>query len=479
MNWLTRQMKVRPHEVAVRFEEAQVTWSDLGRRTQRIAAALQLAGMRPGARVATLVHNGVDLVCLLHAAMWTGTTLVPLDPSALDAVVSQQLRDSAADLLVIDRSAANRSVDLGAVRFVQIEELTYSLSADPVRFRADDVATIPHTTSAAGPARPVRLTWKNYEAVALGSALTLGVRRDDDWLCCLSMSDVAGISMALRSVIYGTRLTVLPKFDAAAVFRAIEEGSRIVWLTPSMLSELADHAGGMEGLAARMLGSPLRAVLVEGTIREPMLADGIMAGLPIYQTYGTAETAGQIATVVPDRASEKIGSAGFPLWGAELSIRDEAGEPVPSGAGHVWVRGPMVSSGYLDRPELNRRTFVGGWFRTADRGSLDEDGFLWLQDPVEHVLRLETVSHDEIERALLGHPQIRDVAVFAVEDPRFGQRMTAAIVTDGSVSSEDLDAFARRALPQEQRPRAWVVVSELPRSETGSVRRQLLRARYG
>ena len=482
MNWLVRQLEIRPDSVAIRFEGATVTWSELVLRTQRISAALQLAGVRPGARVATLVRNGIDHVCLLHAAMWSGSTLVPLDPNALDGVVSHQLRDSSADILVVDRNAANRSLDLGPVRFVQIEELTYSLSVDAVPFRSGAEATILYPAEERGDPRPVRLTWRNYEAGAIADALTLGVRPDDDWLCCLPLSSAAGVAMTVRSVIYGSPMTVLDSFEEEAVLRAIDDGSTIVSLIPSMLVKLAEYAGGFPALAERLSASSLRAILLGGG-RVPVetIADAIMAGLPVYRTWGMPETGSQIATVPPDRAAEKIGSVGFPLWGAEIQIRDDRGEPVTSGAGVIWVRGPMVSAGYLDRPDLNRTHFVGGWFRTRDRGHLDEDGFLWLENRPEEVIVSggEGVAAEEVEQILLGHPQIREVAIFGVDDPRAGQRVTAAIVTDGSVSSDDLDAFARARLAPHQRPRAWVVVSELPRTEGGALRRQLLRARYG
>ena len=483
MNWLVRQTQIRPDAIAVRFGGAELTWAELGQRTRRVAAALQIAGMRPGARVATLVQNGIDYVCLVCAAMGTGTTLIPLNHSLTDVSLSAQLRDSGTDLLVLDQSAANRSLELGHIRFVQIEELTYSVSVDPIALRPDAAATILYTSGTSGSAKPVRLTWANYEASALASALNLGVHQDDDWLCCLPMYHVGGLAIAMRTLVYGTRMTLLEKFDEAAVLAALHDGATLVSLVPTMLVRLAEHVGSVTALAAELRDTKLRAVLLGGGPTDPaVIAEGIMAGLPLYQTYGMTETASQIATVPPDRAAEKIGSAGYPLWGAEIMIRDEAGSPVDGDApGIVWVRGPMVSSGYLERPAINREVFAGGWFRTGDRGQLDEDGFLWIEGRHDDLIISggENVSPHEVERVLRAHPQIADLAVFGVSDSRWGERVSAAIVTRGPVSPEELDAFSREHLGPHQRPRSWVVVDEIPRTPTGKVRRQWLRATYG
>ncbi len=479
MNWLVRQTQMRPDAVALRFEESTLTWKELHRRTDRVAAALEVAGARSGARVATLVENGPDFVALLHAAMWTGAALVPLNTRLTDFTLNEQLRDCNADLLVIDHEAANRSLELGHIRFVQVEELTYSLSTNPVTLRPGNDATILYTSGTSGTPKPVRLTWKNHMASALASALNLGLDGEDDWLCCLPMYHVGGLAIAMRSAIYGTQMTLMRRFDAARVLEALRERCTIVSLVPTMLVKLVEEAGGVEELAQTLATSRVRAILLGGGAADPALVgEAIMAGLPVFQTYGMTETSSQITTVPPDRASDKIGSAGYPIFGAELSIRSAEGEPTDD-AGIVWVRGPMVASGYLDRPEDNRLKFVGGWYRTGDWGRLDDDGFLWIEGRADEMIVTggENVAPAEVERLLLQHPRVADAAVFGTPDPVWGEIVNAAVVLRGS-DEADLDAIFRDVLAPHQRPRAWHFVTELPRTSTGKIERDRIRRSY-
>lgn len=481
MNWLIRQSQLHPDAVALRVGPSEISWSGLVKRTERIAAALQVAGLRPGARVAALASNGPHYVALLHAAMWTGTTLVPLNTRLPDATLSWQLRDSDADLLVVDHSAANRSLNLGHVRFVQVEELTYRGSATLQPMNADLAATILYTSGTSGDPKPVRLTWANHAASAAASALNLGLQRDDDWLCCLPMYHIGGLSIALRSAIYGTRMTLLEEFDVDAVLEALRGDITLVSVVPTMLHRLVDRMGGPEGLAEHVANGKLRGILVGG---GPVKADYLSAcrdaGLPVIPTYGMTETASQIATLPPDR-SDKIGAAGYPVWGAEISIRDADGDPVEEGPGIVWVRGPMVTSGYVDSPEINRRRFVGGWFRTGDRGVLSPDGFLHVLGRHDDVIVTggENVSPGEVERVISQNAAVKEVAIFGVADDEWGEVVHAAVVTDGSVSSSELDEYCRDRLAGHQRPREWVVLSSLPRTSTGKIRRAFLRERHG
>jgi O-succinylbenzoic acid--CoA ligase len=471
---------MRPNATALRVGPAEITWRDLVTRTERIAAALQIAGLRRGARVAALVTNGPHYLALLHAAMWSGTTLVPLNPTLPDDVLSWQLRDSQADLLVVDHGAANRSLSLGSVRFVQIEELTYSGSAEPVATPEDAVATILYTSATSGEPKPVRLTWANHIASATASALNLGLHHDDDWLCCLPMYHVDGLAIALRSAIYGTRMTVLENFDLDRVLEELGGDIALVSLVPTMLRRLTSRTDGPGGLA-RHLGENVRAILLGGGPVQPAyLRECVEAGLPVVPTYGMTETASQIATVPPDRIADRLGCAGYPVWGAEISIRDDDGEPIDDGPGIVWVRGPMVSSGYVDRPDVNRQRFISGWFCTGDRGELDADGFLRIVGRHDDVIVTggENVSPDAVERVIAQHPRVRDVAVFGLPDDDWGETVTAAIVTTGSVALEELDEFCRRRLAGHQRPQRWIAVRRLPRTSTGKIRRAALREHF-
>lgn len=481
MNWLMRQSTARPEAVALRVGKSEITWASMEFQTSRVAAALNLAGLRSGSRVAVLAANGPSYVALVHAAMWTGTTLVPLNPRLADATLSEQLHESGADLLVIDQSAADRSLDLGNVRFVQLEELTRSRSVGAGPVQHENAATLLFTSGTTGQPKIVPLTWRNHEASAIASALNLGINRRDDWLCCLPLYHVGGLAILIRSVLYGTTVTLLEEFDTDEVLGKLAHQSTIVSLVPTMLQRLVDRAGSAEALAEHLRNGRLRIILLGGGAPDPKLIRSCLAaGLPIVQTYGMTECASQIATLPPERASDKIGSCGLPVWDASIDIRTPDGAPVEEGPGVIWVRGPMVTSGYLNERTETRPRFSAGWFRTGDWGELDEEGYLWVHGRHDEIIISggENVSPGQVESVIAQHPRVRDVAVFGVPDNEWGERIAAAIVADGTVPTDELEAHCRSRLAGFQTPRRWFVVEKIPRTSLGKLQRTRLTERF-
>ncbi len=474
MNWLLRQAKARPHHVALRVEGAELTWAQLAVRVQRTAAALDMVGISSGMRVAALADNGAHYVGLAWAAMWCGATLVPLNSALPDAALSWQLRHCGAELLVVDSSVANRSLTLGQVRFVQLEDLTVSRHVEPMPMSLDAAGTLIYTSGTTGEPRLVRLTWRNHQASAMASAVNLGVSVDDDWLCCLPLYHIGGLSVILRAALYGTSVTLLDGFDVDEVLRHLAGPVTLVSLVPTMLTRLARRAGGVAELAEIARRGRLRAILLGGGAADTQfVGECLEHGLPVLQTYGMTEACSQIATMPPSRALEKLGSSGFPLLGAEIEIRTPTDED--AGPGVIWVRGPMVSSGYVAPPASGTPQFVGGWFMTGDIGELDEDGFLWVQGRHDDVIITggENVAPDVVERVIGRHPLVDDVAVYGVPDPEWGQRLLAAVVAPQATGSE-LDAWCKEALARHQRPKEWHFVSEIPRNSLGKITRDAL-----
>lgn len=477
VNWLQRQANIRPDHVALRVPGEEFTWRRLLQRVERTAMALQIAGLQPGGRIAALAHNSVHYVALMWAAMWSGTTLVPLNARLTDEQLSWQLTHCGASLLVVDQSAAHRRLNLGEVRFVQIDDLTASFTANAEPFALEGTATMMFTSGTTGEPSLVRLSWANYFASATASALNLGVREDDDWLCCLPLFHVGGLSIITRGIIYGTAVTVLDRFDAAEVLEHLSGHITLISLVPTMLNALAECAGGVEELAAHTRRGKLRAILLSGAAAEPEFVRRCLdAGLPIVPAYGSTETCSQVVTMPLTVPRDRIGAAGFPLHGVDLELRNNLGKPITEGAGTIWVRGPMVSSGYVNPTPQARQRFVGGWFQTGDLGELDDRGFLWVRGRRDDVIITggENVDPYTVERILGQHPDIVEIAVFGVPDPMWGQRVVAAVV--GEVAADALATWCQTHLAPHERPREWRFKQKLPRTSLGKVQRQQLAA---
>jgi acyl-CoA synthetase (AMP-forming)/AMP-acid ligase II len=186
------------------------------------------------------------------------------------------------------------------------------------------------------------------------------------------------------------------------------------------------------------------------------------------------EASHQMASNPLPPGERKPGSVGVPS-GVEIRIVDGSGEPLPHGAsGEVVIRGPGVIDGYLDNPRANAEAFFDGWFRTGDRGALDEDGYLRLQGRLkEMILRGgENISPYEIEDVLLAHPAVADAICFGIDDEKYGERVGAAVALRAPVGTRELIGHCRERLAAFKVPETVYVLEAIPRTPTGKVQRK-------
>jgi oxalate---CoA ligase len=223
----------------------------------------------------------------------------------------------------------------------------------------------------------------------------------------------------------------------------------------------------------------LRFISTAGAPINPDVQQRMQAvlGVPVLEHYGSSETA-QVASNRPAPAPSKPGTVGIP-WPDILAIVGEDGRPLPAGQ-HcaVLVRGPSVTSGYLNAPELNRSAFVDGWFRTGDIGSIDEHGFLSLHGREKELINRgsEKISPLEIDRALLSHPGVAQAAAYGLLHPRLGEDVGAAVVLHPGalVSPLELREFLGTKLAAFKVPRRIAILDELPKGITGKLLRRRL-----
>jgi O-succinylbenzoic acid--CoA ligase len=223
----------------------------------------------------------------------------------------------------------------------------------------------------------------------------------------------------------------------------------------------------------------LRAILLGGAAASASLWKEAMArGLPILGTYGLTESCSQVVTADPSRLRDEAGTAGRPLEGVDLRIRDDDGHDLPVGAeGEIWLRGPMLAKGYLRNPDADAAAFVKDWFRTGDVGMRDESGRLTVLARREDLIVCggENILPAEVEELLLTHAAVAEAVVVGLQDEEWGQRVAAVIVPCAPVTAEELDQFCRTRLASYKLPRVWRMFDELPRTASGKVRRGKLR----
>ncbi len=319
-----------------------------------------------------------------------------------------------------------------------------------------------HTSGSSGRPKAAMASDASFLAAA-ASAANLGWRAGDRWLLSLPLAHVGGLSVLTRCLLARSCAVMEPasRFDAARLTRWIERRQiTLLSLVPTMLRRL---------LELRPIWHPpahLRAILVGGAAASAdLLAAAAERGLPVLTTYGLTETCSQVATQpLGTRQRGELG-CGSPLPGVEVRIREE----------QIEVRGPTVFAGYLVEGALERPFQAGGWFRTGDRGHLDEAGYLHVSGRADEVLISggENIHPEEVEEVLESHPAIAGACVVGVPDPRWGQEVVAILeATSEPVEEEALRVYCRQRLATFKCPKRWLWVGELPRTAAGKKRRR-------
>jgi O-succinylbenzoic acid--CoA ligase len=414
-SWLARAARERPERAAVNG----LTYGALYERARATAA-----GLPRGARVGLALAPGEAYAVALHACLLAGALVVPID-----------LRLTAAERPAVDV-------------LIEDDALAPHRDADPRDTHdLDAPAILVHTSGTTSAPKPIRLTYGNWLWSALGSAVALGVDPQERWLCTLPLSHVGGLSILLRSAIYGTTAIVHERFDTERVLQALRAsgGPTVVSLVPTTLARLLDA-----GLAHP---PALRWALLGGAPLPPALLDRAReAGVPVAPTYGLTEACSQVAT------------AGIPLFCTRVELDPADGE--------ILVSGPTVSP--------DARTDAKGRLATGDLGAFDpEDGRLHIigrkADTI--VTGGENVAPAEVEAVLEAHPEVLEAAVLGVADPEWGEAVAALVRLrpDAQATPVDLLEHCRAHLARFKVPKDIMVVADpLPRTPSGKlVRRHL------
>jgi len=475
---LTHRAQTTPERTAMIDAGSGERWSyrDLDDAVDTLAASLDELGVSLGTRVGVLLSTRPASVRLLHAIWRLGGVAVSLNVQQTGAQLADQVQRADVDILVCSGETAATATELGVEPTVSIDEgddvaSLPAVSAEnlvPISRDVDSLALLLFTSGTTGQPKGVRLTRENLLASAEAAAYRLGAAPGDRWLCCLPIYHMGGLAPVVRTALYGTTLVVQQEFDAEETAAVItEHGITGVSLVPTMVKRLLDADWAPPDHLDTVLlgGAPASASLLERALDSDV---------PVYPTYGTTETASQIATATPQQASECPGTVGQPLLNTTVRILDD-GEPAEVGeTGELVVSGPTVTPGYLDE-DRTVAAFDDYGFHTGDLGFRDDDGRLWIVGRLDDriVSGGENVDPETVAAAIRDHPDITEVTVVGLPDEEWGERVAALVV--GAVGAEAVREHCRDSLAAFEVPKTVVVTDALPRTPSGTVDREAVR----
>ncbi len=443
-------------------------------------------------RVGALLSPRLAFVVTLHATWRTGNSLVPLDPDRPARDLEKRARRADLDLLVCERGTEPTAREAAPCPVASVDQPDHeSVSSvlpegqdgtpdtpDPASLDRSREALVLFTSGTTGQPKGVRLTHGNLVASATASAFRLGLDPDERWLSPLPVYHMGGIAPIVRSTLYGTTLVLQRGFDAETIAETMRD-HRVsgVSLVPTQLRRLLDDGWTPPSHLRFVLcgGAPAGADLVERCEA---------ANVPICPTYGTTETASQVATARPRTAFEHPETVGQPLVVTDATIVSD-GEPVSAGeTGEIVVDGPTVTPGYLEAGGTREGDDVGNHgLHTGDLGYRDEDGRLFVVGRADDAVQTggELVHPERVAGALRRHEAVDDAAVVGVSDEEWGERVVALVVSgaSGGADADRIRQYCRDELADHEVPKEIQFVDAVPRTASGTVDRDAVRAFFG
>jgi len=487
-----------PERPAFGFGDAVVGYGQLLERTRRTAGALRENGVGRGDVVGVLLYNRLEFVELMLATSHLGAIFMPLNWRLAPPELAYILDHAGARVLVsepeLEPSVEPVRGELGCERFLRVGEagngwegLAELVAAaapvpEPADTGPDDVHRLMYTSGTTARPKGVAITFGNLQAKNAAHAVELGFTAADRGLAAGPLYHVGALDLTTTTLLYvGATSFVLPRFEAAAVLDAIERHAvTALWLAPAMVNAvLAEPSPERRDLSSVRL-------VVDGGEKMPLpLIDRLLAAFPnawYADAYGLTETVSGDTFLDERHTREKLGSVGKPVLDLDLRVVDEQDRPLPPGEpGEIVLRGPKVFAAYWRDPEATAQALRGGWFHTGDVGVIDDDGFLYVVDRLKDVIVSggENIASLEVERALYEHPAVREAAVVARPDPRWGEVPVAyvALVADAGLTEEELTAYCRARLAAFKVPKGFRFVDALPRNPSGKVLKRDLRQR--
>jgi long-chain acyl-CoA synthetase len=481
---MNRAVQYYPERPALSVGGDSLNFRELHNRVKCTAGALSQRGIRRGDRLALLLPNGPEYIQLIYACSWLGVIVVPINTRLSVVEIDHVLADASPHGLVRHSSLAAPS-GRASWELVIDEELLKETndSAPEICYDPEAILAMIYTSGTTGGPKGVMLTHSNILTNAHNFNYWMQYREGGVYLHAAPIFHIADFPAMFAAPALGGCQVALPRFSPLTFCEAVEK-QRVNYtvLVPTMINLLTQFAeakkydlSSLEVLAYG--GSPMAPELIRRT-RE------LLPKAKLVQVYGLSETGYLTGLRDHDHADKRLTSCGRPCPAVEVQVADESGKEVERGQrGELIARGSNIMRGYWNKQKDTSAAFRNGFFRTGDLGYQDVDGYFYILDRLKDMIVTggENVYSGEVEGVILTHPAVREVAVFGIPDPQWGELVAACVVIKPgmNITSEQLIGHCRQSLANYKVPR-HVEFSEtdLPKSGSGKVLKRVLRERF-
>ena len=485
-----------------RFGVTELSYRDVRELAARSAGRLAEAGVRPGDRVATMCENRLELFELILGCAWAGAIVVPINTASRGAQLEHILDNCGAGLLVVESANVEAFASLrsrGSIERAWVLPPLDGSSADPGSVAGWNVGGVPaagesaaahaagpgeiaailYTSGTTGPSKGVRCPHAQFYWWGVLMSESLQIVEGDVMYTCLPLFHTNALNAFVQALVSGATFHLGERFSASRFWARVNAADAdVTYLLGAMVTILMARA--YEPVErehhVRIALAPATPARIFDRFRDRF-------GVQLVEGYGSTETNAPI--VAEDPAEGRGGYMGTVRDGFHARVVDEHDEPVRDGtAGELVLRHDepfAFADGYWAMPEQTVQAWRNLWFHTGDRVVRDPDGWYRFVDRAKDAIRRrgENISSWEVEQAVLEHPSVSAAAAFPIPSELGEDDVMAAIVLEPgeALSAEELIEHCRPLLPYFAVPRYVEFVSELPLTENGKVRKQVLRER--
>lgn len=477
----------------------RIDFTELDERCDGVANGLLQAGVKTGDRVALLMNNSAEFIESYFAIAKIGAVVVPLNWRLVADELEFIIKDSGAETLIYGDDFVELATELYSrgdktdiTRWYQVAEGDgeNSFSADYTKLRDadrsacgaiggdDDMLYIMYTSGTTGLPKGVVHTHNTTMWALLTIGVSVDARDGDVYLAALPLFHVGALTPITLNVYRGATSIVMREFNPVRAWELIQEEKVTTGLlVPAMLNFMIQvpDIDRFDYSSVRYFqsgASPLPTSLIQQYVD---------IGIEVHQIYGLTESCGPACVIDAEFAIKKIGSTGRAFFHTDVRIsRPDGSDCDPGEQGEVWVRGEHVMKEYWNRPDATAETLVDGWLSTGDVASMDEDGFVYIQDRIKDMIISggENVYPAEIENVILGHPAVAEVAVIGQPSERWGESPFAVVVTKEEATEADILNFCDGKLARFKMPKGAAFVDTIPRNPSGKVLKRILREQF-
>jgi oxalate---CoA ligase len=507
---LTRHVQEQPERTAVGTSDGGtvISYGQLDALVRSARAQLSWLGLTPGATIGLVADNCVEFVVGLLAAVSSGARVAPLNPALTSSELSRRLSELSAHAVLLPKHLAGKLEFTDAIagnvpRWIMSTESSggayeiripngngqspasdlAAVASPPID--GEDVALVMFTAGTTAAPKVVPLTHRNLVASVRGISCGYELSPQDATLIVMPLFHGHGLVAGLLATLASGGSAYLPSTGgfSAHLFWGDVVRLGVTWYTavPTIHRILVNRAS-KDYPSSRVA---LRFIRSCSAPLDEELAAAMIATfrVPLISAYGMTEASHQVSSnPLPVNGFIKTSSVGLPT-GVEIRIVAEDGKDAATGSiGEIWVRGATVTTGYLNNPQANFASFVDGWFRSGDLGSVDGDGYLFVRGRLKEIINRggEKISPGDVDAVLLSNPKVLEAASFGESDAIYGENVQAAVILrQGMEATEgELREYCRTKLSAFEVPERIYIVADFPRTAKGSTDRSALAAQF-